>query len=120
MNRRGFLTLLAGAAAIAAVPELFVPKRTFFLPPAGGWLRDDYYSLEWPNVLREKLAQDMADAYARDHVILSAEYYTPIEPADPFVRIGGHEGKVYTFQRDGDVWRQISPGAALELALMLG
>jgi hypothetical protein len=33
MNRRGFLSLLP----VLAVPVLLVPKRTFFLPPAGGW-----------------------------------------------------------------------------------
>jgi hypothetical protein len=40
MNRRGFFGLLGAAAAAAiAVPELelLVPKRTIFLPPAGGW-----------------------------------------------------------------------------------
>lgn len=37
MNRRGFLSLLAPAAALIAVPELLIPKRSFFLPPAGGW-----------------------------------------------------------------------------------
>jgi hypothetical protein len=42
MNRRGFFGLLAGAAAATiALPdiELLVPKRTIFLPPAGGWVR---------------------------------------------------------------------------------
>ena len=42
VTRRGFLGLLAGAsAAVVAgieLPELFVPQRTIFLPPAGGWL----------------------------------------------------------------------------------
>jgi hypothetical protein len=37
MNRRGFLRLLAPAAALIAAPELLLPRRTFFLPPAGGW-----------------------------------------------------------------------------------
>jgi hypothetical protein len=34
MNRRGFLL---AAPALLALPELIVPKRTFFLPPVGGW-----------------------------------------------------------------------------------
>lgn len=38
MNRRGFLTLAGTAAAALAIPELWIPKRTFFLPPRGGWL----------------------------------------------------------------------------------
>ena len=38
MDRRKFLTLLGIAAPVALiVPELILPKRTFFLPPAGGW-----------------------------------------------------------------------------------
>ena len=41
MNRRGFLTTLgltaAGTAAGLAVPELWTPRRTFFLPPRTGW-----------------------------------------------------------------------------------
>lgn len=48
MNRRGFLKALgigtAAAAAAAATgaialleQELWTPKRTFFLPPVGGW-----------------------------------------------------------------------------------
>lgn len=37
MNRRGFLSLLAPAAALIVAPELLIPRKTFFLPPAGGW-----------------------------------------------------------------------------------
>lgn len=41
MNRRGFLGLIAGTAGATAaglaIPELWTPKRTFFLPPRGGW-----------------------------------------------------------------------------------
>lgn len=44
MNRRGFLSFL-GAAAVAplvSVPELLLPTKTIFLPPAGGWLSGRY------------------------------------------------------------------------------
>lgn len=34
----------AGAAALV-VPELFVPKRTFFLPPKGGWPNGTIYDI---------------------------------------------------------------------------
>jgi hypothetical protein len=34
MNRRNFIALLTGALA---APVLLAPKRTFFLPPVGGW-----------------------------------------------------------------------------------
>ena len=39
MNRRSFLrTLALSAGGIALLgPELLVPKRTYFLPPKGGW-----------------------------------------------------------------------------------
>lgn len=37
MNRRGFLAALGLAAGAVAAPELLVPRRTFFLPPKGGW-----------------------------------------------------------------------------------
>jgi hypothetical protein len=38
VNRRNFLSLIAAAAPAALIaPELILPKRTFFLPPAGGW-----------------------------------------------------------------------------------
>lgn len=39
MKRRDFIQLLASAVPAALIlPELIVPKRTFFLPPAAGWL----------------------------------------------------------------------------------
>jgi hypothetical protein len=41
MNRRKFLSFLGvGAAAAIIAPELLLPKRTFFLPPAKGWTYD--------------------------------------------------------------------------------
>ena len=38
VNRRGFLAALGLATGAIAVPELWTPKRTFFLPPRGGWV----------------------------------------------------------------------------------
>lgn len=46
MKRRGFLGVLTGAAAAIAVPELLLPKRTYFLPPAGGWDGSGDFTLE--------------------------------------------------------------------------
>lgn len=37
MQRRAFLWGLLGATAVIAVPELLLPPKSFFLPPAGGW-----------------------------------------------------------------------------------
>lgn len=38
ISRRSFLGVLVGAATAVVVPELIVSKRTFFLPPLGGWV----------------------------------------------------------------------------------
>jgi hypothetical protein len=39
VNRRRFLSLLAATAPAALIlPELLIPKRSFFLPPAEGWV----------------------------------------------------------------------------------
>ena len=37
LNRRQFFLATLSTAAAIAVPELWVPKRTIFLPPRGGW-----------------------------------------------------------------------------------
>lgn len=37
MDRRKFLTWATASTAALAVPELWTPKRTFFLPPRSGW-----------------------------------------------------------------------------------
>jgi len=42
ITRRLFLGLAAGAAGALILPELIIPKRTFFLPPPGGWRPQDY------------------------------------------------------------------------------
>lgn len=45
MNRRAFLLALSTAAAAGLiVPELVLPKRTFFLPPRGGWRSENYWT----------------------------------------------------------------------------
>jgi hypothetical protein len=43
MNRRGFLGLLSAAAALSAGGiAVFEHRKTFFLPPRGGWSAIDY------------------------------------------------------------------------------
>jgi hypothetical protein len=68
VSRRGFLGCLAGAAAAIAVPELLVPKRTFFLPPDGGWINSLPFKQPDPalfEVLEEidRASNDMTDAF---------------------------------------------------------
>lgn len=49
MNRRNFLTLAAAAVPAALIlPELLIPRRTFFMPPAGGWAQPSLTDL-WLN-----------------------------------------------------------------------
>ena len=45
MNRRDFFKFAASAGGILLLPELLSPRRTFFLPPVGGWRRYDYVSI---------------------------------------------------------------------------
>ncbi len=41
MNRRDFLRIASPLAAAGLIlPELLLPKRTFFLPPTAGWCPD--------------------------------------------------------------------------------
>lgn len=64
MNRRSFLTIAGLSAAGLIVPELILPKRSFFLPPAGGWEQPSLAEL-WLN-------------YARDIVPIGVELRTAL------------------------------------------
>lgn len=54
LSRRKFLGFSAAGAAALLLPELVVPKKTFFLPPVGGWKREIVYlhSSEFRLVIR--------------------------------------------------------------------
>lgn len=55
MNRRKFLGLIAAAAPAALIlPELILPKRSFFLPPVGGWAQPSLAELwlDYANTIR--------------------------------------------------------------------
>jgi hypothetical protein len=55
VNRRDFLGLIASAVPAALVlPEMLIPKRTFFLPPTGGWAQPSLAQtwLEWSEQVR--------------------------------------------------------------------
>jgi hypothetical protein len=51
MNRRRFLSLLSAAPAALILPELLLPK-TFFLPPAGGWVQPSLAKLWYDYALK--------------------------------------------------------------------
>lgn len=63
MNRRGFLGLLGGAAAVTLIGELPTSK-TFFLPPAGGWRPDEFaaYCDRYGHSIGERFARAMAES----------------------------------------------------------
>lgn len=76
MNRRGFLT----GAALAAASSL-LPARTIFLPPAGGWLVTPRGNpiltvAEWNAVIRDGLNEAWRQAYAKSFGVMGppAEY----------------------------------------------
>ena len=54
MNRRKFLGLIAAAPAALILPELLLPNRSFFLPPAGGWAQPHLTDmwLDYANLVR--------------------------------------------------------------------
>lgn len=45
ISRRHFLSI--ATAAVIVLPELIVPKRTFFLPPQGGWHDSGWHHDNW-------------------------------------------------------------------------
>lgn len=67
MNRRGFLTLAAPAVLI--LPELLIPKRSFFLPPMGGWATEIPWSV---------MAWDDSDVMGLIGVVRDASYECPL------------------------------------------
>jgi hypothetical protein len=53
LSRRKFLGLVgAGAAALILPPELLLPRKTFFLPPTGGWAQPSLEQL-WLDYARQ-------------------------------------------------------------------
>lgn len=62
MDRRTFLrgilkTAIIGAVTTPALAELLTPKRTIFLPPAGGWLDNtvDFWKPATPEQILEDI-----------------------------------------------------------------
>lgn len=75
MDRRSFLKLLAGSAAAVAAGELLLPKRTFFLPPPGGWALGN---VDVEAIIKKALARDIAKSIDRG---VFDYYYAPAFPA---------------------------------------
>jgi hypothetical protein len=101
MNRRSFLrTLALSAGGIALVgPELLVPKRTYFLPPAGGWAVGDVGWQMWrwgvtpafPELLKgDLMIVDWHDVPVGRHMLYQ-NFYSGNRPA--FVSIQNDEWK---------------------------
>jgi hypothetical protein len=79
VTRRKFLGILAGATAAIAVPELLIPKRTFFLPPLGGWRPTDLTYLEQGRRYAEAMARSLMHTklIARAHVLETLPFQEP-------------------------------------------
>lgn len=69
ITRRGFLTLIAPAAGALLVPELLLPKRTFFLPPAGGWCSYSDYINEMLSEFESRILNPAAVQLAQQYEI---------------------------------------------------
>jgi hypothetical protein len=85
VSRRGFLGLLAGVTGTALV----LPRRTFFLPPVGGWRPQDYtledvadhvYALPFPfqrpNPVLSQMLQDIETL--RDRLSADDEHWARV------------------------------------------
>ena len=60
MNRRDLFKFLGASAASLIVPELWLPRQTFFLPPVGGWAKYDSVSIALGyTVTREDIADNL-------------------------------------------------------------
>jgi len=88
MNRRELLL------ALGAAPLLMLPRRTFFLPPAGGWMRwsndeisNGLYSCKTPAEILADINRLMIEfwkgsyAIRPTHLILDGVRYKLEEPA---------------------------------------
>jgi hypothetical protein len=62
------MKLLAPAAALIVAPELLIPRKTFFLPPIGGWY--GYMTATEVLARQKEYMQDAAAAYERMYGIL--------------------------------------------------
>lgn len=73
MKRRAFLGLLGAAASSALIlPELWVPEKTFFLPPTGGWAQPSLADL-WLSYAQEVRPAGVVVTAAMSTIIRSPE-----------------------------------------------
>lgn len=89
MNRRGFLGLF-GAATVGAVAseqllELLTPKRSIFLPPAGGWVTGNRLmtinEITWECLTVVKLHWDSAGVLNGMPIKASDTFTLPLLPS---------------------------------------
>jgi hypothetical protein len=109
ISRRGFLQgLLAAAPAALIVPELLIPTRTIFLPPAGGWVASEWsvsslggylYSQHLANVLRRQVQPLVRFKQFQDNPEIYRE-----SPLSQALNEGLPPGKPLTW----DVWSDVT------------
>lgn len=73
MKRRAFLGLIAAAIPASLIlPELLIPKRSFFLPPTGGWAQPSLADL-WLSYAQEVRPAGVGVTAAMSTIIRSPE-----------------------------------------------
>lgn len=78
MNRRQFFGMTAAALAGYGLSELLLPRRTLFLPPAEGWVTNDYAHVRYAKqytILNDSI-EDLTDWKSK--VVLYGESHTEI------------------------------------------
>ena len=110
MNRRQFFLATLSTAAAIAVPELWVPKRTIFLPPRGGWPSSkiavvDASYLAQPSSPIESLLQEMRRSYREVFPTISPAAQQYLEACAQYVHMGGfarvEDIRDHVFHRSG-------------------
>lgn len=108
MNRRGFLGMLAAAAAAPALAE---PARAIFLPPAGGWVTGAGGIMK-PADFRQAIADGLNEAFRGeygDEWVNRYEYrtyalgYTIVEEDDEVLALPEDAAEALIRQIDQDV-----------------
>jgi hypothetical protein len=105
MNRRSFLSLLAPAGAALLAPDLLLPARSIFLPPAGGWPADIYgYHAAFRPAICEGVPQSAAQALTL--VVIEHGRTIPLLDVDPLADVRmAFDGKYVAYVVNGLIAR---------------